>query len=102
MARYCHRRRKLLDSTIRFEIDLPPDLAEAVRERVASGRYASESEVLADGVSRLVEEDNYPLDPEVAAEIARRYDEWMANPKDGIPIEEVRARLEEKRRSAAA
>jgi Arc/MetJ-type ribon-helix-helix transcriptional regulator len=91
-----------VDSSTRFQIDLPPDLAEAVRERVASGRYASESEVFADGVSRLVEEDNDPLDPEVAAELARRYDEWIANPKDGIPIEEVRARLEEKWRAAAA
>jgi len=91
-----------MDSDTRFEIDLPPDLAEAVRERVASGRYGSASEVFADGVSRLVEEDNDPLDPAIAAELARRYDEWMANPTGGVPIEEVRARLEEKRRSAAA
>ncbi|MEA3036492.1 MAG: antitoxin ParD1/3/4 [Sphingomonadales bacterium] len=86
-----------MDSTTRFEIDLPPDLAEAVRERVASGRYGSASEVVADGVSRLVEEDNEPLDPAVAVELARRCDEWEANPTRGIPIEEVRARLEEER-----
>jgi putative addiction module CopG family antidote len=93
-----------VDSTTRFEIDLPPDLAAAVRERVASGRYGSASEVFADGISRLVEEDNDPLDPAVAAELAAGYDAWKANPEGGIPLEEAARRLREEseRRHSAA
>src|SRR4051794_31337981 len=83
-----------MDSSSRFEIDLPPNLAEAVRERVASGRYGSESEVVADGISRLLEEDNDPLDPAIASDLARRYDEWKANPEATIPLEETARRLE--------
>jgi putative addiction module CopG family antidote len=93
IAGYARGGRRLVDSSTRFEIDLPPDLAEAVRERVASGRYGSESEVIADGISRLVEEDDDPLDPAIAAELARGYDEWKANPEATIPLEEVARRL---------
>lgn len=86
-----------MHSTTRFEIDLPRELADAVRERVASGRYASEAEVFAHGVTRLVEEDDDPLDPAVAAVLAHAYDEWVADPTGGIPIDEVVERFDDQR-----
>ena len=84
-----------MDSTTRFEIELPQELAEVVRERVASGRYASESDLFADSVSRLAEEDEF--DPAIDAILAAGYDEWRANPGGGIPIEEAGRWLEEQR-----
>jgi Arc/MetJ-type ribon-helix-helix transcriptional regulator len=84
-----------VDSGIRFEIELPQDLADAVRERVASGLYASESDVIADGVLRLVEGEGDALDPAVEAELVAGYDAWKANPDKVVPLEEVARRLRE-------
>lgn len=87
-----------MDSTTRFEIDLPQDLAEVVRERVASGRYASASDVFADGVLRLVEEDesNF-IDRSVDAQLAAGYDAWKANPTAVYSLEQVEEHLSEQR-----
>jgi len=38
-------------TTQQFSITLPNDMAEAVRAKVAAGQYASESEVLREGLS---------------------------------------------------
>lgn len=85
-----------MDSTTRFEIELPRELADVVRQRVSSGRYASESDVFAEGVLRLVDEDeNHVSDPAIDAELAAGYDAWKANPEGGIPLEEAARRLRE-------
>ena len=40
-------------TTKQLSITLPNDMAEALKERVASGTYASESEVVRDGLRAL-------------------------------------------------
>ena len=87
-----------MDSGTRFEIDLPPELAEVVRERVASGRYTSESEMFAEGVLRLVEgEESVFSDPQADAQLAAGYDAWKANPTAVYTLEEVEEHLREER-----
>ena len=44
-------------TTRQLSITLPVDMAEAVRERVRSGEYASESEVIRDGLRALFTRD---------------------------------------------
>lgn len=44
-------------STQQFSITLPNDMAELVRAKVAAGEYASESEVIRDGLRTLVARD---------------------------------------------
>jgi putative addiction module CopG family antidote len=39
-------------STQQFSITLPDEMAEAVRSKVAAGEYATESEVIRDGLRR--------------------------------------------------
>ncbi len=44
-------------STQQFSITLPNEMAEAVRAKVAAGEYATESEVIRDGLRLLAEQD---------------------------------------------
>lgn len=80
----------------RLSIELPEELAGIVDARVASGRNASESEVIREALELLAEQD-WPLEDWEERELAAAYDEWKANPTGAIPIEEVSARLEEER-----
>ena len=45
-------------STQQMSITLPNDMAEMVRTKVAAGEYASESEVIRDGLRTLAARDN--------------------------------------------
>lgn len=55
-----------MEATRRLSIELSEDMAEAVSARVASGEFASESEVVQEGL-RLLEEQDEPLEDEVEA-----------------------------------
>lgn len=88
-----------MDATRRLDIELPEDLAEAVRGWVESGRFASESEVVRAGLALLEEQDE--PDDEVEAwlrtEAVAAYDEWKSGKVAGLGIDEVLASLEESR-----
>ena len=89
-----------MDQSAHFDVELPEDLAEAVRARVESGAYASVSEVIQEGL-RLLAEQEEPLEDWVRAELAAGYDAWKADPSKVYTIEEVRERLDEQRRRRA-
>lgn len=82
----------------RLHIDLPDDMASAVREQVASGQYASESEVIQEGLRALKARDEIE-DDWLRAEIADAYEAWRANPTDVLTVDQVRQKLEEARRA---
>ena len=82
----------------RLSIDLPDDMASAVREQVASGQYASESEVIQEGLRALKARDEIEGDW-LRAEIADAYEAWRANPTDVLTVDQVRQKLEEARRA---
>jgi putative addiction module CopG family antidote len=86
-----------MDATRRLEIELPEEMADAVRAHVESGRFASESEVVAAGLALLQDQEDDELEDWVREEIAAAYDEWQANPTDVYTVEEVRAHLEQQR-----
>lgn len=92
-----------MDEPSRISINLPDDLAEAVRAHVASGRFNSDSDVVRAGLE-LLEEQDAPFEEWLRTEVADAYDEWKANPSGGLPIDEVRAHLDQarERRQAAA
>ena len=91
-----------MDATRRLEIELPEEMAEAVRKHVESGRFANESEAVAAALMLLREQDEDELEDSVREEVAAAYDEWKADPTGGIPIDEVSARLDEERERRAA
>jgi putative addiction module CopG family antidote len=79
-------------STQRFSITLPNDMAEAVRAKVASGQYATESEVIRDGLRVLIARDQ-AVDAWLRTEAAAAYDALKSSPKRSVSAAKVRERL---------
>lgn len=86
-------------STQQLSITLPNELAEAVKAKVQSGEYASESEVIREGLRALQRMDR-ALENWLHTEAAAAYDELKADPSSVISIDQVRARLAAKRNKA--
>lgn len=80
-------------TTRQMSITLPVEMAESVRARVASGDYASESEVIREGL-RALEARDEAVERWLRTEVVATYEEMKAHPERGIPAEEVRANIE--------
>jgi antitoxin ParD1/3/4 len=81
-----------------ISITLPHDMAAMVRAKVASGEYATESEVIRDGLRALQARDA-AVEAWLREDVARSYDEYKANPEIGVPADEVMARVRTSYRS---
>ena len=79
-------------NTQAISVTLPHDMAAMVKAKVASGEYATESEVIRDGLRTLLARDA-ALESWLHGEVAKSYDEFTADPSIGIPAGEVMARL---------
>jgi len=75
-----------------ISVTLPHDMAAMVKAKVASGEYATESEVIRDGLRTLQARDA-AMESWLRGEVARSYDEFSSDPNLGIPAGEVMARL---------
>ena len=80
-------------STQQLSITLPIELAQAVKAKVASGAYASESEVLREGLRALMERDR-AVENWLREEVAPAYDALRTDPGRAVESENVRARLD--------
>jgi antitoxin ParD1/3/4 len=80
-------------------ISLTPELEQMVDDRVKSGRYASASEVIREGL-RLLEEQEQ-LKQQRLADVRRKIDRGIEqlDRGEGIPGAEARARLRQARRA---
>lgn len=87
-------------STQQFSITLPNEMAETVRAKVASGEYATESEVIRDGLRILVARDR-AVEAWLKKEVAGAYDALKASPSRAVPASKVRARLAATHKRAA-
>lgn len=91
-----------MDEPSRISIDVSDDLAEAVRAHVASGRFDSESEVVAAGLALLEDRDqDDQLDEWLRMEIAERCGRVDTGETGLLTPKQVRERLEQHRVSAA-
>lgn len=79
-------------TTRQLSITLPIEMADALRARVTSGAYASESEVIRDGLRVLFARDQV-VDDWFRTDVAAAYDALQADQSRAIDIGEVRARL---------
>lgn len=89
-------------STQQFSITLPNEMADAVKAKVAGGEYATESEVLREGLRALLARDR-AIEHWLRTEVAAAYDELKADPSKALTIEQVRgslAQAREKRRAS--
>lgn len=67
-------------------------MAEMVKAKVASGDYASESEVVRDGLRALQAQD-VAVEKWLHEDVARSYDKHQANPQAALPAEDLMPRL---------
>ncbi|HRH85369.1 MAG TPA: type II toxin-antitoxin system ParD family antitoxin [Rubrivivax sp.] len=88
-------------STQQFSITLPNEMAEAVRAKVTSGEYATESEVIRDGLRVLLARDR-AVEDWLRKDIAAAYDKLKADPSRAVAVDAVRARLAAAHKRASA
>jgi putative addiction module CopG family antidote len=86
-------------STQQFSITLPHEMAQLVRAKVESGEYASESEVIRDGLRALQLHDR-ALESWLREQVAPAYDAIKADPLRAVSVEEVRASLAAARKAS--
>jgi antitoxin ParD1/3/4 len=79
-------------TTQQFSVTLPNEMAAQVRAKVASGEYASESEVIRDGL-RALQERERAVETWLKNEVVSTYDAMRADPTRGQSVSEVRAAL---------
>ena len=79
-------------TTQQLSITLPNDMAELVKAKVRSGEYASESEVIRDGMRALLARDR-AVENWLHTQVGPAYDALKADPSLAVSADHVRARL---------
>lgn len=79
-------------TTQQLSVTLPTEMAQAVKDKVRSGEYASESEVIRDGLRALLARDR-AVDAWLVQQVGPAYDALQANPSRAVSADNVRARL---------
>lgn len=87
-------------TTQQFSITLPNEMADAVKTKVAAGEYASESEVIRDGLRALMARDR-AVENWLRQQVEPAYDALKANPARAVTVDQVRARLVAEHRKAS-
>lgn len=88
-------------TTQQFSITLPTEMAGLVKSKVASGDYATESEVIRDGLRVLMARDR-AMEHWLQAQVGPAHDALKADPSRALPIVQVRKRLAAVHRSATS
>lgn len=82
----------VMRSTQQFSITLPNQMADLVKAKVAAGEYATESEVIRDGLRALLARDR-ALENWLIGQVAPAYDALKADPSRALSADDVRSRL---------
>lgn len=88
-------------STQQISVTIPKEMAAQIKARVASGEYASESEVIRDGL-RALQAREKAVDDWLRSDIAPVYDAMKADPSRGRSLDDVRKTLAAERGRATA
>lgn len=84
-------------STQQFSITLPNEMADVVKRKVSAGEYATESEVIRDGLRALMARDRAMADW-LKNEVVPAAMALQADPARALSTEQVREHLQAKRR----
>jgi antitoxin ParD1/3/4 len=79
-------------TTQQLSITLPTEMADLVKAKVQAGEYASESEVIRDGLRALLARDR-AVDGWLREQVAPAYDALKADPTRAVTVDHVCARL---------
>lgn len=87
-------------STQQLSITLPNEMADRVKAKVAAGEYATESEVIRDGLRTLLARDRV-MEAWLREQVAPAAQALKANPERAPSADQAREQLAEKRRRRA-
>ena len=79
-------------TTQQLSITLPNDMADAVKSKVLTGEYATESEVIRDGLRALLARDR-AVESWLHGQIGPADDALKSDPTRAVSVAQVRARL---------
>ncbi|BET98336.1 ribbon-helix-helix domain-containing protein [Xenorhabdus taiwanensis] len=82
-------------TTKQMSITLPNEMAEMVKIRVSSGEYATESEVIREGLRALLARDR-AVENWLHNQVGPAYDALKSDPSRVLSIDQIRARLAER------
>jgi antitoxin ParD1/3/4 len=88
-------------TTQQFSITLPNEMADAVKSKVAAGEYATESEVIRDGLRALLARDR-AVESWLHEQVGPAYDALKADPSRAVSTADVRAMLAAEHKAATA
>ena len=81
-----------LRTTQQLSITLPNEMADLLKAKVRAGEYATESEVIRDGLRALLARDR-AVDAWLHQQVGQAYDALQADPSRALSADQVRARL---------
>jgi putative addiction module CopG family antidote len=76
-------------TTQQFSITLPNEMADIVKRKVAAGEYATESEVIRDGLRVLMARDR-AVENWLSEQVGPAYDALKADPSRSVSVDQVR------------
>lgn len=88
-------------TTQQLSITLPNEMADAVKSKVAAGEYATESEVIRDGLRALLARDR-AVESWLLEQVGPAYDALKADPSRAVSIADVKAMLAVEHETATA
>ena len=86
-------------TTKQLSITLPKEMADAVKAKVATGEYATESEVIRDGLRVLMARDRV-VESWLLEQVVPAYDALKADPSSAVTVNQIRARLAAEHKAA--
>ncbi len=81
-------------TTQQMSITLPNGMADLVKTKVRSGQYASESEVIREGLRALMARDR-AVESWLLNQVVPAYDALKADPSRAVTADQIRVRLAE-------
>ena len=88
-------------TTKQFSITLPNEMADVVKAKVTAGEYATESEVIRDGLRVLMARDR-AVENWLREQVGPAYDALKADPSRAVTADQVRARIADEHKKATA
>jgi putative addiction module CopG family antidote len=79
-------------TTKKMSITLPNEMADLVKDKVRTGEYASDSEVIREGLRALMARDR-AVENWLHNQVGPAYDALKADPSRAVTADQVRARL---------
>lgn len=89
---YLFNWRRTVRTTQQLSITLPNEMADVVKAKVRAGEYATESEVIRDGLRALLARDR-AVESWLHQQVGPAYDALKADPARAVTPDQVRARL---------